>query len=359
MDQQEAYASAGVNYRSIQPFKAAMQALTKRTVGLPLSKKVSVYRDGTFTITEPQPFRIRQVTEVLGQKVAIADWMYKYAGEVEYYRCIAQDTMIAAINDLRGFSPVIYTDMIAAPSSEWFEDVNRQNALIEGFYERCKQDSIALVGGESPALPLQIKDHPVLAGTVLGINPHQRSIISDRNLQAGDQIIGIRSSGLHANGASLVMHSVMQLPDAFLTKLPSGKTIGQEALVPTISYAKLLEYLLDTHIDIHWAVHGTGGGLRKIAASKRPFTYRIARWIPEIPPVFLFIQELGVSLEDCLKTFNWGIGYYIFVPKHEVVCTLEHIVKTGYEPYHVGQVEEGERMVLFEPARITLYPQGE
>jgi phosphoribosylaminoimidazole (AIR) synthetase len=64
--------------------------------------------------------------------------------------------------------------------------------------------------------------------------------------------------------------------------------------------------------------------------------------------------ELGVSLEDCLTTFNWGIGFYIFVPEKEVDRTIEMGRKAGYELLDLGQVEEGERCVIFEPEGITL-----
>jgi phosphoribosylaminoimidazole (AIR) synthetase len=103
---------------------------------------------------------------------------------------------------------------------------------------------------------------------------------------------------------------------------------------------------------------GTGGGVGKIAFDKRPFTYRIHNWI-EVPPLFQFMRELGVSLEDCLTTFNWGIGYYIFVPPQEVDYAISIAKKAGYELFDLGVVEKGERKVIFEPENITLPPPGE
>jgi phosphoribosylaminoimidazole (AIR) synthetase len=66
------------------------------------------------------------------------------------------------------------------------------------------------------------------------------------------------------------------------------------------------------------------------------------------------MREIGVSLEDCLTTFNWGIGFYVFVPEKEVDRTIETGQKTGYELLELGQVEQGERRVIFEPEKITL-----
>jgi len=79
-------------------------------------------------------------------------------------------------------------------------------------------------------------------------------------------------------------------------------------------------------------------------------------WIEEIPPIFQFMRELGVSLEDCITTFNWGIGFYILVAEDEVDRTIRTGKYAGYELHDLGQVEEGERCVIFEPEGITLSP---
>jgi len=73
----------------------------------------------------------------------------------------------------------------------------------------------------------------------------------------------------------------------------------------------------------------------------------------------LFMKELGVSLVDRLTTFNWGIGYYLYVPKHEVNRVIDIGQKAGYELLEVGEVLKGERKVVFEPEGITLPPPGD
>ncbi len=69
--------------------------------------------------------------------------------------------------------------------------------------------------------------------------------------------------------------------------------------------------------------------------------------------------QVGVELKDCLKTFNWGAGYYVFVPQAEVARVLATGKKAGYELAEVGVVEEGTRQVFFEPEKITLGAPGE
>jgi phosphoribosylformylglycinamidine cyclo-ligase len=179
-------------------------------------------------------------------------------------------------------------------------------------------------------------------------------MVTGEKLSVGDRIIGATSSGLHANGISLVIKRALALKDRFLHLLPSGKTLGEEALIPTRCYVQLVEALQEKNIEIHSLLGGTGGGISKIAYAKRPFTYRVRKWVDEIPPLFRFMLQVGVSLEDCLTTFNWGIGFYIFVPEKDAEKTIQTGRKAGYDLLDLGQVEEGERCVVFEPEGITL-----
>jgi phosphoribosylformylglycinamidine cyclo-ligase len=179
-------------------------------------------------------------------------------------------------------------------------------------------------------------------------------MVTGDKLSVGDRIIGVTSSGLHANGISLVIKRALALKNKFLHQLPNGKTLGEEALIPTRSYVRLVEALQEKNIEIHSFLGGTGGGISKIAYAKRAFTYRVKKWVDEIPPLFQFMLEIGVSLEDCLTTFNWGIGFYIFVPEKEVDQTIRTGRKAGYDLIDLGQVEAGERCVVFEPEKITL-----
>src|SRR4030065_2952990 len=166
---------------------------------------------------------------------------------------------------------------------------------------------------------------------------------SGEALSVGDRIIGAASSGLHANGISLVIKRALALKDKFLQLLPNGKTLGEEALIPTRSYVRLVEALQEKNIEIHSLLGGTGGGISKIAYAKTAFTYRVKKWVSEIPPLFQFMLEVGVSLENCLKTFNWGIGFYIFVPEKEADQTIRTSRKERYELKHLCQGDTGRR----------------
>ncbi len=363
------YAKAGVDYAKIEPFKMAMVSTGKRTLEFPNRRGVYIQPEslGTHGVvyeyrgTEPHLWCMTQ--EGLGNKNWIAEWMYRHAGtERTYYEGIGIDTALMAANDVicQGALPVVYTDEVAAGDSEWFGDERRSHDLAESFYKACEMCSMALPAGESPALRYLVKAEPPvrsapsLSGCVTGIIAPRDRMITGEKLSVGDRIIGATSSGLHSNGISLVIQRALTLKDKFLHVLPNGKTLGEEALIPTRSYVRLVEALLKNNIEIHSLLGGTGGGIAKIAYAKKPFTYRVEKWVDHVPPLFSFMLEIDVSLDDCLTTFNWGIGFYIFVPDSEADRTIEVGQKAGYDLLDLGRVERGERRVIFEPEGKTL-----
>ena len=367
------YAEAGVDYIKIEPFKHFMSKLAKQTLTFPNRRDVYVVGDGAHGALYKYRGDCELVIwcntqEGLGNKNWIAEWMYQFSDTGRtFYEGIGIDVALMAVNNLiaQGAMPVIYTDEVAAGDSEWFEDQKRSNALYEGFFKICKEVGMALPAGESPALRFLIKAEPPvisapsLSGCATGIIAPSDRLITGKELSVGDHIVGANSSGLHSNGISLVIKRAMSLADKFLTELPNGNTLGEEALIPTRSYVALIEALLKNEIDIHALLPGTGSGVSKIAFDKRLFTYRIQNWVEQIPPLFLFMRDIGVTLIDCLTTFNWGIGYYIFAPPSEVENILAIGRKTGYELINLGVVEKGPRRVIFEPEDITLPPPGE
>ncbi|HSX14343.1 MAG TPA: AIR synthase-related protein [Candidatus Saccharimonadales bacterium] len=367
------YALAGVDYSILQGFKDLMVEMGKKTLNFPNFRGVYVqnirHSHGVvFDYLGPRKHRWCNTTEGLGNKNWIAEWMYQYAGTGRtYYEGIGIDMLLMAVNDViaQGAMPAVYTDEVAAGDGEWFLDEHRARDFADSLLNGLMADGIALPAGETPALKHLINSTPPvisapsLSGTITGIIAPRSRLITGEELQPGDHILGVASSGIHANGISLVIKRALDLPDQFLTKLPNGQMLGEEALIPTTSYVHLVEALLDEAVQIHALLPGTGDGIAKLAFDKRPFTYRVHSWVQEIPPLFLFMQELGVSLIDCLTTFNWGIGYYIFLPENEVERAIQIGTNAGYEILEVGRVEEGERQTIFEPAGLTLPPPGD
>ncbi len=373
MTEKSAYAKAGVDYSLMEPFKMAMIETGKKTLSFPNKRGVYIREDVThshgavFEYRGTEKHIWAQTQEGLGNKNWIAEWMYKYDGTGNtYYDAIGIDTALMIVNDLiaQGAMPVVFTDHIDVGNSDWFMDEKRSRDLARGFLTICEDAGMALPAGETATLKYLVKPEPPieiapsLSGSVTGIIAPTDRLITGKDLAVGDRIIGVTSSGLHANGVSLVIKLALALEDKFLTKLPNGNTLGSEALIPTRSYVRLVEALLDNKVDIHALLPGTGDGVGKVAFDHRKASYRIHSW-PSVPPLFEFFRAGGLGLKDCLKTFNWGVGYYIFLPAAEVERTIKIGTEAGFELMEVGVVEEGERQVIFEPENIVLPPPGE
>jgi phosphoribosylformylglycinamidine cyclo-ligase len=351
------YAEAGVDYRKIEPFKRAMIEVARGTVQLPNRRGVVVdasvlhSHGGVYGYEGGKPHLWCKTIEGLGNKNWIAEWMYRFGGTGRtYYDAIGFDTAMMAVNDCiaQGALPVIFEDLIDAGDSEWFHDARRAGDLATGFRQACEAAGMALVAGESAALRYLVKatppvdSAPALACAVTGIVAPRDRLVTGARLAVGDRIVGIASSGLHANGASLAIRIGLGLPDAFLAKLPSGRTLGEALLDPTVCYVGLVEALLDAEVDIHALLPGTGSGVAKLAFDDRPCSYRVHSW-PEVPEVFRFLAETGLSPEDCVTTFNWGVGYFVFVPAGDAERTVDLARAAGYTALELGRVEEGER----------------
>ena len=397
------YKKAGVDYSIMEPFKQAMIEVGKKTLLFPNRRGVYINEDvlhshgAVFEYRGGLPHLWAKTQEDLGNKNWIAEWMYQNApaGAADqrgfthapkfdvgagadnrrtYYENIAIDTALMPVNDViaQGAMPVVFTDQIEASASEWYADEKRAKDFASGLLKICEEVGMALPAGESASVKYVVNPAPpvkmiaALSGCATGIIAPKDRLITGRNLKPGDHIIGAASSGIHANGMSLLIKRVLELPEQFLTKLSNGRTLGEEALIPTRSYVALIETLLENNIRISALLPGTGDGVGKLAYDKRDFTYHIHSW-PEVPQIFRFIQELGVPLQDCLKTFNWGVGYYIFAPSEEAERVISLGKAVGYDLFDLGVVEEGKRQVIFEPfdkaqgkpEKIILPPPGE
>lgn len=366
------YAKSGVDYTVMEPFKMAMIAAGKKTLKFPNKRGVYINEDATHAHGAVFEYRGSdehiwcQTQEDLGNKNWIAEWMYQNTGKT-YYDSIAIDTALIVVNDViaQGAMPVVFTDQLEASESAWYGDEKRAKDFANGLLKICEEVGMALPAGESasctyivnPKSP--VKQIATLSGSCTGIVAPKQNLITGKNLTAGDHIIAVASSGLHANGISLVIKKAMELPEQFLSKIPIGSTIGEQALIPTRSYVKLIETLQQNNIAIHNLLPGTGDGVGKIAFDHRPFTYRIHSWL-KVPPLMEYFRDvLKVPLQDCLKTFNWGAGYYIYAPADQVDAILKIGKQAGYELADVGIVEAGKRQTIFEPENITLMPPGQ
>src|SRR3989344_4903406 len=349
------YAVASANRAKIEGFKRLMRETAQRTFVF-ARRGVAVRGNGPgVELNIRMPLVISPVTEGVGHKTWVAAWWHQEKGDPSGYSCVAvDDVMMGSVDVLReGGLPLIYTCSVAAGTRDWFADVAVRDALARGYYEGCRLAGVVLVQGESEALPHlmrsrePVRDAPILSGCCIGVVEAPYSWFGA--IRPGDLLFGVKSSGLHANGSALLIEKAMERPKGFAEVLSSGKTVGEEALVPTQCYVTLIEALLRAEVAGIRAIEPvTGGGVAAIFKRGESWTYRIQQWV-EPPSIFEYPLLAGVPLEQCLTTFNWGIGLYLIVAERRADEVRKVSETAGWELYHLGCVEPGERKIIFEP----------
>lgn len=316
------YAGVGVRYDLMDPFKRDAQAAARATAGnikrLGFTEVEMSRGESAYLVETPDSY-LAQVEEGLGTKNLVADAMYQLTGR-SYYDRVAQDTVAMIVNDLitLGALPISVAMHLAAGSSNWFEDVDRTSDLILGWRHACDLARCTWGGGETPTLKGIVEPSTVvLSGSAIGvIKPKSRLIRG--NIEAGDVIILIESSGIHANGLTTARAIAAKLPQGYLTELPNGRTYGETLLEPTRIYVPIIEDCISRGVDIHYAVNVTGHGWRKLMRSQLPFTYVIDE-LPTPLPIFDFMMQHGpIELKDAYGDLNMGAGFALYVPRSDV-----------------------------------------
>lgn len=295
------------------------------------------------------------VVEGLGTKSIVARHVYERHG-VNRFAEVAYDTVAAILNDLVcvGALPLVVNAYFATGASEWYAEADRATALLEGWQRACVDAGCTWGGGESPSLSGLLSGEDIeLAGAAIGAVPPGRKAILGDELSAGDEIVLVASSGLHANGASLARLLADRLPDGYATELPSGRPLGEALLDPSVMYVPLVQVLLESELKISYLSHITGHGLLKLMRPSRSFTYRIAE-LPPIPEVLAFlVDKAGLEVHAAYSTFNMGCGYAVYCAAgsgSEVVSIAQEL---GLNALVAGSVEEGPRRVLVEPVGVV------
>lgn len=351
------YAQTGVNYQVMDPLKKLAQAAGKQTsknLSNSGAQEVEASRGESAYVWEEENCYRAFVIEGLGTKNLVADEMSKITGKI-YYDLVAQDSVAAIVNDILtvGALPQVINAYFAAGGPEWFTDAKRSKALIEGWAKACQMAGATWGGGETPGLAGIINPNTIdLAGACIGIiRPRERLTLGDK-LTAGDVILLIESSGIHANGLSLARAVAEKLPEGYVTKLPDGTMYGEVLLSPTHIYVNLVKALFEAGIDIHYMVNVTGHGWRKLMRANKDFTYLINE-LPPITPIFDFIKEhSGSSDSEMYGNFNMGAGFAIYVSAQEAEKAQEIVTKHQFKSWNAGTVQTGPKQVIIKPKDI-------
>jgi phosphoribosylformylglycinamidine cyclo-ligase len=351
------YEQAGVNYELIDPLKVAAQRAAAAT-GVHLAahgfSEIKASRGESAYVVDVGPFYLASIVECLGSKTLVADEMHKLTGK-SYYDSIAQDTIAMAVNDLItvGATPLVVQAYWAAGGSDWFGDAQRSKALVDGWKRACDTCGVAWGGGETPALAGIVEAGRIdLAASCTGlVNPKERLSVGDK-LGAGDAIVLLASSGIHANGLSLARKLLERLPQGYLTPLGDGTNYGEALLAPTVLYSPVTEALYKAGITPHYCANITGHGWRKLLRHPAPLTYRISA-VPPVTPVLRFIQQHAQQDDrEAYSTLNMGAGFALFVKADDAQRTVDVAQQAGVHAIVAGRVEAGPKQLLIEPLGI-------
>ena len=352
------YEMAGVNYDQVDPIKLLAQQSAKATAaqlnqhGL---SEVAASRGESAYVLDVGPFYLASIVECLGTKILVADAVYRETGK-SFYAAIAQDTIAMAVNDLItvGATPLVVQAYWAAGGSDWFADVQRAADLIKGWKAACETCGVSWGGGETPALAGVVEGGTIdLGASCTGlIHPKSRLSLGD-HMAAGDAIVILASSGIHANGVSLARKLAERLPNGYQTDIGNGASFGEALLAPTTLYAPVTEALAKAGVVVNYCVNITGHGWRKLLRHTSEFTYRI-HTVPPVPPVLAFMQrEAKLDNTEAYGTLNMGAGFAFFVAADQAQKTVAIAKRCGIEAWVAGSVEAGPKQVVIEPIGIA------
>jgi phosphoribosylformylglycinamidine cyclo-ligase len=299
-------------------------------------------------------------TDGVGTKTAIAAALHRYD-------TIGRDLVAMCVDDVvcSGAEPLFFLDYLAV--GHLVPDGAAE--LVASIAEGCREAGCALVGGETAEHPgLMEPDAFDLAGCAVGV-VERDELIDGSAVRAGDAIVGLGASGLHANGFSLIRSLVAEydlrlatpyqeslrrtLGDAARDILVAAEpehelaTLGEVLLTPSRIYARtVLEVrsrLRRRGSDLSAIAHITGGGLR--GNIPRVLPEGLGAWINPaawtMPSVMRLFGALGGIEDDELRaTFNGGIGMVLVVPPPAVARVGDELWALGVPAWPIGEVRD-------------------
>jgi len=269
--------------------------------------------------------------------------LLREAGRLEV---AGRDVIAHGVNDVAvlGAAPLFALDYVAAAHL----DPREVAALLEGMTAVCREEGIALIGGETAQMPEVYTTQGLdVAACVVGVV--ERDELADgAKIKAGNVLIGLASSGLHTNGFSLV-REIMARRGWTLDSVPGdlGAPLREVLLAPHRSYRKPLLALARSQW-LRGAAHVTGGGIAENLARILPQSCRavIDSRLWAIPRLFGVLAQAGsLDRAELLRTFNMGVGAIAVVPRERGRLSVDICRANGAEAWIIGDVVAGERGV--------------
>lgn len=268
----------------------------------------------------------------------------RLAFQLDRHTTIGQDAVAMCVNDVlvQGAEPLFFLDYLAVGKL----DPGKVADIVSGVASGCEQAGCALIGGETAEMPgFYPPGEYDIAGFAVGV-VNRDKLIDGREIQRGDIVLGLKSSGLHSNGFSLA-RKLVEGYDLAAVVPELGEALGEVLLRPTRIYVKTILPLLQDG-NILGMAHITGGGLTENVPRILPagLGLKIDKKAWEVPLIFKFLQRLGdVEEAEMFRTFNMGIGFVIIVHPEEAEAVRQKLQENGEEAPVIGEVQPGEGVV--------------
>jgi phosphoribosylformylglycinamidine cyclo-ligase len=339
------YQNAGVDIDAGQAFVRAIAPLVRSTARPGANPDLGGFA-GFFDLAEAgfkDPVLVA-ATDGVGTKVQLT-------ARCGRHKVAGIDLVAMCVNDLlvHGAQPLFFLDYFAASRL----DPACAREVVEGIVEGCREAGCALIGGETAEMPEHYRQGEYdLAGFAVGALERGRRL-PRADVEPGDLILGLPSSGAHANGFTLI-RQVMRQKSLFLADpapFAPGETLASALLVPTRIYVRSLLGLFEQDA-IKALAHITGGGLVENVPRVLPDGV-IARIDPaswRAPALFRWLHEAGqITPDEMLRVFNCGIGMVLVVAASSADAAVRHLEEQGETVYRLGELARGDG-----PARVEV-----
>lgn len=346
------YAAAGVDSTKAESGLSRLRTWVEKTFSLnPTSRPYLplgyfaniIHLDGL-------PTGIAISTDGVGTKLLIAEMLGKY--DTVGIDCIAMN-----VNDLLcvGATPVSFVDYIAVEElrPDIFEEIG------QGLFRGAELARVSIAGGEIAQLKEMVRGVREgsgldLAGTAIGTVPLDRVIIG-QDVQPGDVVIGLASSGIHSNGLTLARRvfftETKMTADSYLQEF--GRTVGEELLEPTRIYVPEVTAMFTAGLRLKALIHLTGDGFFNLTRTAAPIGYLI-HTLPPTPPIFTVLQEVGEMRDaEMFQVYNMGVGFCVVVDESDAEQVMQIATAHGTRTWRIGTtVASPERTITIEPRHL-------
>ena len=341
-EKKSAYAQAGVNIDVKMDAVGSIKQMVAATKTQNVLGGIGSF-GGLFKVPAGKDRILVASTDGVGTKLKVAAMMNKHD-------TVGQDIVNHCVNDIlvQGAKPLFFMDYVGAAKV----DPVQFRAVVSGLCKACKENKMALLGGETAEMPgLYPAGEYDLVGTIVG-SVQRSKLVTGKSIRAGDVIIGFPSGGLQTNGFSLARKVIFDLCQySWKDKLPgTNQTFGDALMAVHKSFLKPVSALM-AHVKINGMAHITGGGFPDNIPRVIPkaVNAEIDRASWEVPTIFKFIERQGkVDRDEMYRVFNMGIGFVVIIAKRDLKRAT-NILRAAHQPYRViGVMRKGTGIVTYK-----------